>query len=88
MDQTPNINNVISKVNNTIQILNKITKFTNIKTSKILYNSLIMSIFSYCAYNMINPKKTQLNKLDVLLNKCTHRILGISSYKLNTTTIY
>ena len=23
----------------------------------------------------------------VLLNKCTHRILGISSYRLNTTTI-
>ena len=29
----------------------------------------------------------QLTKLNVLLNKCTHRILSISSYRLNTTTI-
>ena len=30
----------------------------------------------------------QLTKLNVLLNKCTHRILSISSYRLNTTTIF
>ena len=39
LDQTPNVNNIISKVNNRINILNKITKYTNIKTSLILYNS-------------------------------------------------
>ena len=36
---------------------------------------------------MINTNCKQLNKLNVLLNKCTHKILGITSYKLNTTTI-
>ena len=36
---------------------------------------------------MINANAKQLTKLNVLLNKCTHRILGITSYRLNTTTI-
>ena len=67
--------------------MNKITRYTNTKTSLILYNSLVISVFSYCANNMINTNCKQLNKLNVLLNKCTHKILGITSYKLNTTTI-
>ena len=36
---------------------------------------------------MINTNSKQLNKLNVLLNKCSHKILGITSYKLNTITI-
>jgi len=87
LHQTPNVNNIISKVNHRVNILNKITRFTNTKTSLILYNSLVTSVFSYCASNMINANAKQLTKLNVLLNKCTHRILGISSYRLNTTTI-
>ena len=53
----------------------------------ILYNSLVISFLSYCANNMINTNSKQLNKLNVLLNKCSHKILGITSYKLNTITI-
>ena len=87
LHQTPNVNTIISKVNHRVNILNKITRFTNTKTSLILYNSLVISVFSYCASNMINANAKQLTKLNVLLNKCTHRILGISSYRLNTTTI-
>ena len=87
LHQTPNVNNIISKVNHRVNILNKITRYTNTKTSLILYNSLVISVFSYCASNMINANAKQLTKLNVLLNKCTHRILGITSYRLNTTTI-
>ena len=87
LHQTTNVNTIISKVNHRINILNKITRFTNTKTSLILYNSLVISVFSYCASNMINANAKQLTKLNVLLNKCTHRILGITSYRLNTTTI-
>ena len=87
LELTPNANNIISKVNHRINILNKLTKYTNIKTSLILYNSLVISVFSYCANNMINTNSKQLNKLNVLLNKCSHKILGIASYRLNTTTI-
>ena len=36
---------------------------------------------------MINTNSKHLNKLNVLLNKCSHKILGIASYRLNTTTI-
>ena len=87
IDQTPNVNTIISNVNHRINILNKITRYTNTKTSLILYNSLVISVFSYCANNMINTNSKQLNKLNVLLNKCSHKILGITSYKLNTITI-
>merc|ERR1712115_415944 len=87
LHQTPNVNTIISKVNHRVNILNKITRFTNTKTSLILYNSLVNSVFSYCANNMINTNTKQLNKLNVLLNKCSHKILGITSYRLNTSTI-
>ena len=46
-----------------------------------------MSIFTYCLPNLINITCPQWNKLNVLWNKCTHKILGISSYKLTTTNI-
>ena len=68
LDQTPNVNNIISKVNHRINILNKITKFTNIKKSLILYSSLVISVFSYCANNMINTNCKQLNSMSYLTN--------------------
>ena len=46
-----------------------------------------MSVFNYCIENMMNLNCKQLNTLNVLLNKCSHRILGIGSYKMNTLTI-
>lgn len=87
-DHTPNVNAIVSKVNYRIYVLKKIARYTNVKTRQILYNSLIVSIFSYCANNLINMNKIQLNKLSVLYNKCAHNVLGLHSYKLNLTTIY
>ena len=87
-DHTPNVNAIVSKVNYRVYVLKKIAKYTNTKTRVILYNSLIVSIFSYCANNLINMNKNQLNKLSVLYNKCAHNILGIHSYRLNLPTIY
>ena len=43
LDQTPNVNNIISKVNHRINILNKITRYTNTKTSLLLYHSMVRS---------------------------------------------
>ena len=48
-DHTPNVNAIVSKVNYRVYVLKKIVKYTNTKTRVILYNSLIVSIFSYCA---------------------------------------
>ena len=48
LDNEPNVSKMIQKVNYRIIILGKITKFTNTKTSLVLFNSLIISIFNYC----------------------------------------
>lgn len=88
MDNTPNINHIIQKVNYRINILHKITKYTNLKTKLILYNSLVISVFNYCIENLISAKVHHHRKLNVLLNKCGHKILGIQSYKLTTTNMH
>ena len=87
MDNTPNVNNIIQKVSFRMHVLKGIIKFTNIKTSLILYNSLIISVFNYCLSNLININSRQVSKLHTLLMKCAHNVLGYPSYKLNTTTI-
>ena len=63
------------------------TACTNVKTCNILYKSLVVSVFTYCLPNLININALQLNKLNVLWNKCTHKILGINSYKMTTSSI-
>ena len=87
LDQTPNVSNIIKKVNYRMSTLNKITYYTNTATSLILYNSIVVSVFRYCIENYMNLSQRNLDKLNVLLNKCSHRILGITSYRLTTTTI-
>ena len=47
LSNIPNINNVISKVNYRLHILKKVFKYTNKRTSKMLMNSIILSIFKY-----------------------------------------
>ena len=61
--------------------------YTSFKVTKLLYESLVISTYTYCLENLINIKQPQINKLNVLLNKCTHKILGFSSYKLSTYKI-
>ena len=80
LDNEPNINKIIQRVNYRINILNKLTKYTNVKTSLLLYNSLVVSVFNYCIGCFFNNNVRQNAKLNTLLNKCTHKILGISSY--------
>ena len=43
-DQTTNENKIISKVNYRVEIINKVTKFSNTKTNILLNNSLIKVI--------------------------------------------
>ena len=87
LENAPNVSNIIQKVNYRMNVLKNITKYTNTKTSLILYNSLIISIFTYCIQNLMNINFSQLTKLYVLLNKCAHNVLGRTSYRLNTKTI-
>ena len=86
LDNQPNINKIIQRVNYRINILQKITKYTNVKTSLLLYNSLVVSVFNYCIGCFFNNSVLQNAKLNTLLNKCTHKILGISSYSKTAST--
>ena len=87
LDNTPNVTNIIKKVNYRMIVLNNIIKFTNIKTSLILYNSLVISVFNYCLSNIININVKQISNLNTLLMKCAHKILGFKSYRMNTINI-
>ena len=80
LENGPNISKIIQKVNYRVGILSKITRYTNIKTATILYNSLIISIFNYCIGCFLNNSTHQNSKLNTLINKCSHKILGIKSY--------
>ena len=71
------INNMISKINYRRQVLSEIFKYCNILTKIILTNSLIISIFRY-ASPLINSYNNEINKLQVLLIKCSHPILGFT----------
>ena len=73
LDNGPNISKIIQKVNYRVNILRKITKLTNIKTSLILYYSLILSIFNYCIGCFVNNSFKQNQKLNSLINKCSHK---------------
>ena len=68
LDNTKNVNKIISKVNYRINILKNVIKYINIKTSNMLYKSMIVSVFTYCLPNMINMNAPSLNKLSVLWN--------------------
>ena len=67
----PNVQEIIKKVSFRLSILSKITKFTNIKTSLVLFNSIIISVFAYCIENLMDIDHKHQNKLNVLINKCT-----------------
>ena len=81
------INNMISNINYRRQVLSEIFKYCNIRTKIILTNSLIISIFRYASPLLINSNNNEINKLQVLLMKCSRPILGFSSYKMSTNKI-
>merc|ERR1712240_597215 len=82
-----NVNLIISKVNYRLNILRKVTKYTNFRTSKIIITSIILSVFKYAAPIMINTDIRSLQKINTLLLKCTRPILGFQSYKWATNKI-
>jgi len=87
LDQTPNINTIIQKVNFRSIVFANITKYASYKTRKILYESIILSVFRYCCENLIDEKARHINVLNVLFNKCAHRVIGFRSYKMTTSSI-
>ena len=88
LDQTPNINAITQKVNYRINVLSSIVKYSDHKTRKILYESIIISVFRYCCETLIDSRARNLNILNVLLSKCAHNVIGFRSYKMNLSSIY
>merc|ERR1712240_340878 len=82
-----NVNSIISKVNYRLNIIRKVTKYTNFRTSKIIITSIILNVFKYAAPLMINTDVRSLQKINTLLLKCTRPILGFDSYKWSTNKI-
>ena len=87
LDQTPNINTIIQKVIFRIEVLSNITKYASYKTRKILYESIVISVFRYCCENLIDTKYSHINVLNVLLSKWAHRVISFRSYKMTTSSI-
>ena len=78
---------MISKINYRSNILKEIFKYSNERTKRMLTNSLIISVFRYASPLLINSTDIEINKLQVLLMKCSRPILGYQSLKWSTTKI-
>ena len=82
-----NANALVSKINHRLFTLKKVTKFADMRTSKMIANSIILSVFKYSCPLMINSDIIIINKISSLLLKCSRPLLGFISYKWNTSTI-
>ena len=78
------VNSIISKVNFCLTVLNEIFKYSNIRTKLMLTNSIIVSVIQYAVPILISGSNKLISKLQVLLMRCSHPILGFTSYKLST----
>ena len=52
-----------------------------------MINSLIISVFRYCAPLLVDARCDMIAKLQTLLMKCTCVVLGFKSYKMSTIQI-
>ena len=68
------INDIISKVNYRLNILKKVISYTDFRTTKRLFNSIIISVFKYGSPLLINSSTQSLHKLNTLLIKCARPI--------------
>ena len=81
------INQIISKVNYRLNLLKKVFKYTKHRTSLMVMNSVIISVFKYACPIIIDANASLHKKLNTLLLRCSRVILGFESFKWNTTKI-
>merc|ERR1711867_61231 len=82
-----NVSNIISKVNFRMFSMREAFKFSNKKSKIIFFKSMVLSVIRYCSPILIDSDVKMIDKLQTLLMKCTHPILGFASYKLSTLQI-
>ena len=81
------VNLIVSKVNFRLNLIRKVLKYTNRRTSLMIMNSVIISVFKYACPIIIDANVCLHRKLNTLLLKCSRLILGFESYKWNTNKI-
>ena len=83
LSHTATVNSVISRVNFRLKILRNVFRYTSKRTSLMIMNACILSIFKYACPVLIDSNINLQHKMNTLLIKCTHMILGFRSYKWN-----
>lgn len=75
-----NINRVCQSVGQKVNVLNRLRNELNTNQKLTLYKSLIVPHFNYCASILFISSTTDLNRLQILQNKCLRQILRANNY--------
>lgn len=75
-----NINNVCKKVGQKVNVMNRLRNELNLNQKLTLYKAIIEPHFNYCASILFISNVTDLNRLQILQNKCLRQILRASNY--------
>ena len=83
LGQSKQINNTIAKVSNRIFTLQKLKKYTNLKTRLKIANAIVIGSINYGLPLFLNATKDQLSKLNSLLIRAARTVIGYHSLKLS-----
>ena len=75
-----NINNVCKKVGQKVNVMNRLRNELNFNQKLTLYKAIIEPHFNYCASILFISNVTDLNRLQILQNKCLRQILRANNY--------
>lgn len=75
-----NISHVCRKVGQKVNVLNRLRNELNSYQKLTLYKSIIEPHFTYCASILFISNSTDLNRLQIIQNKCLRQILRVDNY--------
>ena len=81
------INSIVKKISRGIAGLREVRKFVSFSTMKILYNSLIQSLFDYCAIVWNNANLTHRYRLQKLQIRAVRVIKNLLMKYVPTTSL-
>lgn len=78
-----NMDYVCKKIGRKINVINELKKELNCGQKLIIYKSIVQPHFTYCASILYIANQTDLNRLQMLQNKCLKAILNVNKYTNN-----
>ena len=84
---TPQIENIRSKTLKIFHAVKRVRQFLDKGTSLLLYKTLIQPHFDYCSIIWMTGHTSQLNRLQIIQNRCLRMVLGVNS-RFNRETLY